>query len=63
MNAVFRDCSNCCFKKTKYLFFENIPGLLNHNSGRTFETILRTLDELGYDVCWRVLNSKNFGVP
>jgi len=50
-------------KKTKYIFLENVPGLLNHDSGRTFETILRTLDELGYDVCWQVLNSKNFGVP
>ena len=50
-------------KKPKYLFLENVPGLLNHDSGRTFETILRTLDELGYDVCWQVLNSKNFGVP
>lgn len=50
-------------KKPKYLFLENVPGLLNHNQGRTFETILRTFDELGYDVCWQVLNSKNFGVP
>ena len=50
-------------KKPKYLFLENVPGLLNHNSGRTFETIIHTLDELGYDVCWQVLNSKNFGVP
>ena len=50
-------------KKPKYLFLENVPGLLNHNSGKTFETILRTLDGLGYDVCWQVLNSKNFGVP
>lgn len=50
-------------KKPKYLFLENVPGLLNHDEGRTFETILRTLDELGYDVCCQVLNSKNFGVP
>ena len=49
-------------KKPKYLFLENVPGLLNHNQGRTFETILRTLDELGYDVCWQVLNIKNFGL-
>lgn len=50
-------------KKPKYLFLENVPGLLNHNQGRTFETIIHTLDELGYDVCWQVVNSKNFGVP
>lgn len=49
-------------KKPKYLFLENVPGLLNHDEGRTFETILRTLDGLGYNVCWQVLNSKNFGL-
>lgn len=50
-------------KKPKYIFLENVPGLLNHDKGRTFETIIHTLDELGYDVCWQVLNCKNFGVP
>lgn len=43
-----------------YLFLENVKGLLNHDSGNTFETILRTLDELGYNVEWQVLNSKNY---
>ena len=50
-------------KRPKYLFLENVPGLLNHDQGRTFQTILITLDELGYDVVWQVCNSKNFGVP
>ena len=49
--------------KPRILFFENVKGLLNHDKGRTFETILKTLDELGYDVEWQVLNSKDFGVP
>ena len=49
--------------KPKYLFLENVKGLLNHDKGNTFKTILRALDELGYDVEWQVLNSKNFGVP
>ena len=49
--------------KPRYLFLENVRGLLNHDGGATFETIIRTLDELGYDVEWQVLNSKNFGVP
>lgn len=49
-------------KKPKYLLSENVPGLLSHNGGRTFATILGTLDELGYDVVWEVLNSANFGV-
>ena len=49
--------------KPKYLFLENVKGLLNHDSGNTFEVIISTLDELGYDVEWQVLNSKDFGVP
>lgn len=47
----------------KYLFLENVKGLLNHEKGETFRTILATLDELGYDAEWQVLNSKDFGVP
>lgn len=49
--------------RPKYLFLENVTGFLNHDNGNTFETILRALDELGYDAEWQVFNSKNFGVP
>ena len=49
--------------RPRYLFLENVKGLLNHQKGDTFETMLRVLDELGYNVEWQVLNSKNFGVP
>lgn len=47
----------------QYLFLENVKGLLNHDGGNTFRTILSTLDELGYDAEWQICNSKNFGVP
>ncbi|MGH1313724.1 DNA (cytosine-5-)-methyltransferase [Bacillus toyonensis] len=47
----------------RYLFLENVRGLLSHEKGNTFATILSTLDELGYDAEWQVLNSKDFGVP
>lgn len=49
--------------KPKYLFLENVKGLISHDKGYTFETIIGSLDELGYDVEWQVLNSKDFGVP
>ena len=49
--------------RPKYLFLENVKGLLNHENGVTFEIIISTLDELGYNVEWQVLNSKDFGVP
>lgn len=50
-------------KKSSYLFFENVKGLLTHDKGNTLAKIITTLSELGYDLQWQVLNSKNFGVP
>ena len=51
-------------KRPKILFLENVRGLLNHDRGRTFATILLALRECGYyDVQWQLLNSKHFGVP
>lgn len=50
-------------KRPLYFLLENVPGLLSHDKGQTFETILSTFSELGYYVEWKVLNSKDFGVP
>ena len=50
-------------KRPPFLLLENVPGLLSHDGGWTFATIRTSLSELGYDVAWQVLNSKNFGVP
>jgi DNA (cytosine-5)-methyltransferase 1 len=50
-------------KQPRLFLLENVKGLLSHDNGNTFKTIISTLDELGYDLQWQVLNSKNFGVP
>lgn len=50
-------------KRPRYFIFENVKGLLSHDNGNTFKTIISTIDELGYDCQWQVLNSKNHGVP
>ena len=50
-------------KRPSYFLLENVPGLLSHDKGRTYHTILSTFSELGYHVEWKVLNSKDFGVP
>jgi len=49
--------------KPKVFVIENVPGLLSSHKGRDFGTVIRTLADIGYSVGWRVLNSKNFGVP
>ena len=53
----------CAEKRPRYLVLENVKGLLSHDSGKTFQTILGVLADLGYRVEWQVLNSKDFGVP
>ena len=45
------------------IVLENVHGLLSSHGGRDFAIVLKALDELGYGVAWRVLNSKDFGVP
>ena len=59
----FEICRVLRAKRPSYLLLENVRGLLSHDDGRTFGIILASLDELGYDLQWQVLNSKNFGVP
>jgi len=50
-------------KRPRFLLLENVRGLLSHDAGATFLTIISTLDELGYDTQWQALNAKDFGVP
>ncbi|MDD5770563.1 MAG: DNA (cytosine-5-)-methyltransferase [Candidatus Gracilibacteria bacterium] len=50
-------------KKPKFFIFENVKGLVSQNKGKDFETILNDLENAGYQVKYKVLNSKNFGLP
>jgi DNA (cytosine-5)-methyltransferase 1 len=45
------------------IFLENVKGLKNHDKGNTLKTIIKTLNNLGYEVKTEILNSKNFGLP
>lgn len=42
---------------------ENVAGLLSSHERRDFAIVIRTLVDLGYGVAWRVLDSRDFGVP
>jgi len=59
----FEICRILRAKRPRVLFLENVKGLLSHDEGNTFQAILQSLDELGYDLQWQVLNSKDSGVP
>ena len=50
-------------KKPSVVFLENVKHLVHHNGGKTLQTILDKLEDLGYSVSWRVLNGSDYGVP
>ncbi len=50
-------------RSPRAIILENVHGLLSSHGGRDFTVVLKALDKLGYCVAWRVLNSKDFGVP
>ena len=62
--TLFLDVARICeYHNPKVIFCENVKGLVIHDKGRTFDTITKTFEELGYKVFAKVLNSKDFGVP
>ena len=50
-------------KQPQFLVLENVKGLLSHDRGETLSRILTILTKLGYKIEYRVLNSKDYGVP
>lgn len=50
-------------KQPKLMLLENVKGLLSHDGGKTFETMCAVLNDIGYAIDFRVLNSKHYGVP
>ena len=50
-------------KKPRVVLLENVKGFVSHDKGNTFEVVRRILENQGYEVHWKVLNAKDFGVP
>ena len=50
------------YHKPKVIFCENVKGLVRHDGGKTFKVIKGALEETGYTVFYKVLNSKDFGL-
>ena len=49
--------------KPKLIILENVKNLKTHDKGKTLATMLSVLDELGYNVHYKVLNASHFGLP
>ena len=49
--------------KPKYVIWENVKNVLSKNHKHNFDKYLAVLEEIGYINYWKILNSKDFGVP
>lgn len=49
--------------RPRWVVWENVPGCLSSGGGEDFRCLLKSMDDLGYDACWRVLDARFFGVP
>ena len=62
--TLFADIIRICeYKKPEYILLENVKGLALGKQKPTFEKILSELVRIGYDPKWKILNSKDYGVP
>jgi len=49
--------------KPRAALLENVKGLVNHDNGRSLSVIVTMLKSIGYNVFYKVLNAKDFGLP
>ena len=62
--TLFYDIIRICEeKRPKHILLENVKGLRTNRHGKTLQTIVKRLTELGYEVVFELLNSKDFGIP
>lgn len=51
------------YRKPQMVLLENVKGFASHDKGHTLTVVKETLENLGYNVFYKVLNARNFGVP
>lgn len=51
-------CELLASMRPHWFVWENVPGVFSTNGGEDFKTLLRTFDEIGYSVAWRVLDAQ-----
>jgi DNA (cytosine-5)-methyltransferase 1 len=62
--TLFYDIIRICeVKKPTFILLENVKGLTTNSHRPTFEKILKELKRIGYNVQWKILNSKDYGIP
>lgn len=62
--TLFQEVVKICERhRPRAVFCENVKGLFIHDHGNTFRVIKGAFEEIGYRFFWKILNSKDFGVP
>lgn len=51
------------YTKPKYVVWENVKNILSKKHKYNFDNYLETLEKLGYNNYYKVLNAKDFGIP
>lgn len=60
---VFEFCRIVQETQPKMFIFENVKGLLNHDSGKTWNIVLEEFKKLGYNFDFQMMNSRDYGIP
>ena len=62
--TVFYDIIRICeIKRPEHILLENVKGLTTRRHAETFQKIISELRRIGYCVFWKVLNTKDYGIP
>ena len=59
----FDICRIISEKKPKIVVLENVKHFINHDKKRTLKTVIKNLEKLEYNVVWKMLNTKDYGLP
>lgn len=47
----------------RVFIYENVYGVLTHDKGKTWNTMVNVFEELGYNFKWQILDSRHYGIP
>lgn len=50
-------------KKPRFAIYENVKNIVGARFKPTFDLFVKELEEYGYNVYWKILNAKHYGIP
>lgn len=60
---IFKTVEIFGLKKPRFFMMENVKGLLSHDNGNSFKSLLSAIENVGYDVHWHLFNMSEYGIP